>query len=81
MYDTYGIPLGCGGVKKSTMLRSRVDLYRLKILFVFSAVYLTGGVLQSVTSLQVILKQSIMAILHNYCSVIVRYCLLFRPAE
>lgn len=43
MYDTYGIPLGCGGVKKSTMLRSRVDLYRLKILFVFSAVYLTGG--------------------------------------
>lgn len=43
MYGTYGIPLGCGGVKKSTMLRSRVDLYRLKILFVFSAVYLTGG--------------------------------------
>ena len=43
MYDTYGIPLGCGCVKKSTLLRSRVDLYKLKILFVFSAVYLTGG--------------------------------------
>lgn len=31
MYDTYGIPLGCGSVKN------------LKNSFVFSFVYLTGG--------------------------------------